>query len=63
MSIYVYGYKHLAYSFPGDAPDVHLQDQFFWAYRCYSDNLGYTHRFVGKETQITGMTKLCAFVH
>ena len=29
ISIYVYGYKHLVYSFPGDAPDVHRQDSSF----------------------------------
>ena len=37
---------------------INFKRFFFRAYKCYSGNLGYTHQFVGKRTQITGMTKI-----
>ena len=35
---------------------------FLRACKCYSGNLGYTDRFVGKRTQITAMTRINVFL-
>ena len=41
---------------------INVKRFFFWACKCYSGNLGYTHRFVGKGTQITAMTRINVFL-